>query len=147
MVEARALIGLSWQPNRACASPNRKPPSHSWRGTAFGHSQSRDPTGPSAARNTPQHSYRDDSSLLSSIPQRFIIRPSTIVHNCERVRHLSTRLTAYQQPFDSHLRAIASRRISSRVVLTHLTNILHSPSKHLDDFLPFCAFNYPYRIT
>ena len=139
------LIGkLAAKPRVRHQTPNRRA---SRRGTAFGHSQSRDPTVPSAARNTPQHSYLDDSSLLSSIPQRFIIRLSTIIHICDRVRHSYTRLTAYQQPFDCLLRAITSRRISSRVASTHLTNILHSPSKHLDDSIPLYTSNYPYRIT
>ena len=113
----------SWQP---AAKPRMrhqspKPPSVE-RGTAFGHSQSRDPTGPSAARNTPQHSYHHHSSLLSSVPQRFIIRPSTIIHICDRLRHSYTRSTAYQQPFDSCLRTTARRRISSRVAIKHLTH-------------------------
>ena len=138
------LLIRSAQPRMRHQSP--KPPSVE-RGTAFGHSQSRDPTGPSAARNTPLHSYHHHSSLLSSVPQRFIIRPSTIIHICDRLRHSYTRSTAYQQPFDSCLRTTASRRISSRVSIKHLTHILHSPSKHLDESLPLYTDNYPYRIT
>lgn len=92
MFEVRALIGRQAGSQTAHASPKPQTAERRERDRIRPQPVSRS-NGPSAARNIPQHSYHHHSSLLSSVPRRFIIRPSTINHICDRVRHSYTRST------------------------------------------------------
>jgi hypothetical protein len=97
---------------------------------------------PSVAGDTRQHSYHSILTFLST-PAIYYSKH----YYCSHLRPSATLVYRIDCLSAAIQLVLARHQRPSRVPSTHLTNIIHSPSKHLDDSQPLYTSSHSYRIT